>query len=73
MCMHVYSHHHNHSLLTDITVIVDSPELGPPDYIVPEDIGTFLVCLNITDPSSDVTLEEVFNIIVTTDDDTAGT
>ena len=51
---------------------VDSPELGPPDYTVPEDIETFSVCLNITNPPSDVPLEEVFNIMVTAADGTAG-
>ena len=61
-------------LPTDITVIVDSPEpeLGPPDYTVPEDIGSFPVCLNITNPSSDVPLEEAFDIMVTTANGTAG-
>ena len=57
---------------TGITVIVDSPELGPPNYTVPEDIGIFPICLNITLPPSNVPLVEAFNITVTTADDTAG-
>ena len=68
----VKSRHPDHSLPTGITVIVDSPEFGPPDYTVPEDVGTFTVCLNITNPPSDVPLAEAFDIMVTTDDDTAG-
>ena len=73
LMIHVYSHHPNHSFHTGITVIVDSPQLGPPDYTVPEDTGTFQICLNVTQPPSDVTLVEIFDIMVTTADDTAGT
>ena len=56
---------------TVIIVIVDSPDLGPPDFTVPEDIGTFEVCLNITSPSSGMPLPQTFNISVSTDEDTA--
>ena len=70
--VHVCTHKSNHFSPTDITVIVDSPELGPPDYTVPEDIETFPICLDITQPPSDVQLAEVFNIMVTTADGTAG-
>lgn len=68
----VYSSHPDHSLPTGITVTVDSPDFGPPNYTVPEDVGTFPVCLNITNPSSDQPLAEAFTIMVTTADGTAG-
>ena len=65
-------HIHDISLPTDVVVIPTSPELGPPDYTVPEDIGTFQVCLNMTQPPPDVPFEKTFDIMVTSAEGTAG-
>ena len=60
-------------LLTDITVIVDSLQLGPPDYTVLEDVETFSICLNISSPPSTASLPKTFDIVATTADGTAQT
>ena len=57
------------SFFSDTTVIVNSPQLELPDYTVPEDIGTFLVCLSMT---PNMPFDKAFDIIATTADAAAG-